>query len=72
MSIFTMHFIYQLDFRCRFQIVNIVLQIQSYELHLSVMDSQLYLIHLKICITELKIYITDLKLSTVRTYPQRI
>lgn len=41
--------------RCRFQIVDIVLQIQSYELHLSVIDSQLYLIHLKICITELKI-----------------
>lgn len=58
--------------RCRFQIVNIVLQIQSYELHLSVIDSQLYLIHLKICITELKISITDMKLSTIRTYPQRI
>lgn len=45
---------------------------QSYELHLSVIDSQLYLIHLKICITELKINITDMKLSTIRTYPQRI
>lgn len=35
------------------------------------MDSQLYLIHLKICITHSKIVITDLKLSTVRTYPQK-
>lgn len=64
-----MHF----HLKAKFQIENIVFaNIQSYKVHLSVMDSQLYLIHLKICITHLKIVITDLKLSTVRTYPQRI